>query len=83
RAPRELVARYGTEAPAVLEQAEGDGAALEPVTGNVSTTPAELRFAARHEGALDTADLLDRRTRVGVVARDREAALPAARHALE
>ncbi|SFD61834.1 glycerol-3-phosphate dehydrogenase [Actinopolyspora alba] len=83
RAPRELVTRYGTEAPAVLEQAEGDGAALEPITGNVSTTPAELRFAVRHEGALDTADLLDRRTRVGVVARDREAALPAARHALE
>ncbi|SDJ67522.1 glycerol-3-phosphate dehydrogenase [Actinopolyspora mzabensis] len=83
RAPRELVARYGTEAPAVLEQAEGDGTALEPVTGNVSTTPAELRFAVRHEGALDTDDLLDRRTRVGVVARDREAALPAARRALE
>ncbi|MGJ7907637.1 glycerol-3-phosphate dehydrogenase/oxidase [Actinopolyspora sp. H202] len=82
RAPRELVARYGTEAPAVLEQTEGDRAALEPITGSVSTTPAELRFAVRHEGALDTDDLLDRRTRVGVVARDREAALPAARQAL-
>ncbi|SDP17306.1 glycerol-3-phosphate dehydrogenase [Actinopolyspora xinjiangensis] len=82
RAPRRLVARYGTEAPAVLEQAGGDPAALEPVTGDTSTTPAELRFAVRHEGALDTGDLLDRRTRLGVVARDREAALPAAEEAL-
>ncbi|NYH80284.1 glycerol-3-phosphate dehydrogenase [Actinopolyspora biskrensis] len=38
--------------------------------------------AVRHEGALDVDDLLDRRTRVGVVARDREAALPAGREAL-
>ena len=31
-----------------------------------------------HEGALDAGDLLDRRTRIGLVASDREAALPVA-----
>ncbi|NYH80281.1 glycerol-3-phosphate dehydrogenase [Actinopolyspora biskrensis] len=81
-APRRLVARYGTEAPAVLEQAAGDPAESEPVAEGLSVTPAELRFAVRHEVALDVDDLLDRRTRVGVVARDRAAALPAAREAL-
>lgn len=43
-----------------------------PVTG------AELAWAVLHEGALDADDLLDRRTRIGLVASDREAALPAA-----
>ena len=46
-------------------------------------TAAELRFAVRHEGALDEADLLDRRTRIGLSAAAREAALPAARTALD
>ncbi|MFE0802086.1 glycerol-3-phosphate dehydrogenase C-terminal domain-containing protein, partial [Streptomyces sp. NPDC058834] len=44
-----------------------------PVTG------AELLWALRHEGALDEADLLDRRTRIGLVPEDRAAALEAAR----
>jgi glycerol-3-phosphate dehydrogenase len=44
---------------------------------------AELVWAVRHEGALDESDLLDRRTRIGLVAADREAALPAARRALQ
>ncbi|PRW61980.1 glycerol-3-phosphate dehydrogenase/oxidase [Actinopolyspora mortivallis] len=81
-APRGLVARHGTEAPLVLDQAEGNPADTEPVTEGTDVTLAELLFAVRHEGALDTDDLLDRRTRLGVVARDREAALPAAREAL-
>jgi glycerol-3-phosphate dehydrogenase len=46
------------------------------------TIAAELAWAVRHEGALDEGDLLDRRTRVGLIAADREAALPAARRAL-
>lgn len=36
----------------------------------------------RHEGALDEADLLDRRCRLGLVAGEREAAVGAAREAL-
>ncbi|MGH1563750.1 glycerol-3-phosphate dehydrogenase/oxidase [Mumia sp. DW29H23] len=82
-APRRLVARYGTEAMAVVAAAEGDPRLLEPIAAHIPTTPAELRFAVRHEGALDVDDLLDRRTRIGLVAEDREAALPAARAALD
>ena len=36
-----------------------------------------------HEGAADVDDLLDRRTRVGLVAADRALAEPMARRALE
>jgi glycerol-3-phosphate dehydrogenase len=42
-------------------------------------TGAELVWALRHEGALDEADLLDRRTRIGLVPADRAAALGAVR----
>jgi glycerol-3-phosphate dehydrogenase len=81
-APARLVARYGTEAAAVLAQADGDTALLAPIAAGVPVTGAELRWAVRHEGALDEDDLLDRRTRVGLVPADRERALPAARAAL-
>lgn len=60
-APRRLVARYGTDAPAVL--AAGGSA---PVAEGVDTTEAELRFGVTHEGALDMADLLERRTRLAL-----------------
>ncbi|MCP2164275.1 glycerol-3-phosphate dehydrogenase/oxidase [Goodfellowiella coeruleoviolacea] len=82
-APRRLVRRYGTEAPAVLAQAQGDPRLLEPITEDTATTTAELLFAIRHEGALDEADLLDRRTRIGLVPAARTRALPAARAALD
>jgi glycerol-3-phosphate dehydrogenase len=77
-APRRLVERYGTEAPAVVACAEGDPGLLQPLTPATSVTGAELVFALRHEGALDVDDLLDRRTRIGLVAADRAAALPRA-----
>jgi glycerol-3-phosphate dehydrogenase len=41
-------------------------------------TRAEFEFAVTHEGALDVEDILDRRTRIGVVAGDRERAVDAA-----
>jgi glycerol-3-phosphate dehydrogenase len=75
RAPRRLVDRYGTEAPAVLALGEGDPELRAPVAPGTSVTGAELLFALRHEGALDADDLLDRRTRIGLVAADRAAAL--------
>ncbi|MBG0818057.1 glycerol-3-phosphate dehydrogenase/oxidase [Planomonospora sp. ID82291] len=75
-----LAARYGSEAGAVRALMARDPALAEPLPTGV--TGAELVWAVRHEGALDAADLLDRRTRIGLVARDREAALPAARAAL-
>ena len=46
-------------------------------------TLAELVFAITHEGAYDVDDLLDRRTRVGLIEADRAAAEPLAERALE
>ncbi|MCW2914959.1 MAG: glycerol-3-phosphate dehydrogenase [Actinomycetia bacterium] len=81
-APRRLIERYGTEAPRVYALGREDPALLEPVIAGLPVTGAELAWAVRHEGALDESDLLDRRTRIGLVTTDREAALPAARSAL-
>jgi glycerol-3-phosphate dehydrogenase len=60
-----LVARYGTEAP--LVEALGS----EGIVEGRPETVGELRFAVRHEGARTVADLLDRRTRIGLVPADR------------
>ena len=60
-----------------------DDALLAPVSEVVPVTLAELVFAITHEGAHDVDDLLDRRTRVGLVAGDCVVAEPAARRALE
>jgi glycerol-3-phosphate dehydrogenase len=81
-APARLVARYGTEAPDILALATGDPALLRPIADGIDVTAAELVWAVRHEGARDEGDLLDRRTRVGLVPADRERALPAARAVL-
>ena len=78
--PDRLLERYGSEAEAVLALMAQDPGLAEP--GPTGITGAELVWAVRHEGALDVADLLDRRTRIGLVPEDREAALPAARAAL-
>ncbi|MEU6104436.1 glycerol-3-phosphate dehydrogenase/oxidase [Streptomyces flaveolus] len=75
RAPRRLVRRYGTEAPAVQALADLDPRLGERVLPGHPVTGAELVWALRHEGALDEADLLDRRTRIGLVPADRAAAL--------
>jgi glycerol-3-phosphate dehydrogenase len=75
-APERLVARYGTEAPAV--EALGPGL----VMAGRPETLGELRFAVRHEGARTVADLLDRRTRIGLVPADRVRALPVAEEVL-
>jgi glycerol-3-phosphate dehydrogenase len=78
-----LIQRYGTEAPAVLALAADDPSLLEPVAPGLPVTGAELEWAVRHEGALDESDLLDRRTRIGLVAADRAAALSGARQAMQ
>ncbi|MFE7170655.1 glycerol-3-phosphate dehydrogenase/oxidase [Streptomyces sp. NPDC057616] len=79
-APRHLVRRYGTEAPAVHALGVRDARLGEPVLPGHPVTGAELLWAVRHEGALDEADVLDRRTRIGVVPADREAALETVRN---
>jgi glycerol-3-phosphate dehydrogenase len=81
-APARLVARYGTLAADVLAGAGGDPALLAPIADGIETTAAELRYAVRHEGALDAGDLLDRRTRIGLVPADRVRAVAAAAEAL-
>jgi glycerol-3-phosphate dehydrogenase len=80
--PRRLLRRHGTEAVAVQALAVGDPALAEPVLPGHPVTRAELLWAVRHEGALDESDLLDRRTRIGLVPQDRDAALAAARGVL-
>jgi glycerol-3-phosphate dehydrogenase len=75
-APARLVARYGTEAPVVA------ALGAEPVVEGRAETVGELRFAVRHEGARSVSDLLDRRTRIGLVPADRERALPVAERVL-
>ncbi|MFD8971318.1 glycerol-3-phosphate dehydrogenase/oxidase [Streptomyces sp. NPDC059593] len=80
--PARLVYRYGSEAPAVHALGLEDPALTRPVVPGHPVTGAELVWAVRHEGALDTADLLDRRTRIGLVPEDRAKAEGAARDAL-
>ncbi|WP_435771576.1 glycerol-3-phosphate dehydrogenase/oxidase [Nocardioides sp. SYSU DS0651] len=82
-----LVRRYGADAGLVLDaarRATGLPAAelLEPLAPTIPTVLAELAFGVTHEGAADVADLLDRRTRVGLVAADRAAVVPAAERVL-
>lgn len=86
-APERLVRRFGTEAALVLRTARettglDDADLLAPVSDTVPATLAEMVFAVTHEGAYDVDDLLDRRTRIGLVATDRAAAEPIARRAL-
>jgi glycerol-3-phosphate dehydrogenase len=86
-APARLVRRYGAEAAALLDNARlhglDQGEALTPVAAHVPVTTAELLWGVTHEGALDVDDLLDRRTRVGLVPADRSLAEPVARAVLD
>ncbi|PAZ10267.1 hypothetical protein CLM62_41915 [Streptomyces sp. SA15] len=79
RTPGRLVRRYGTEAPSVHALGTRDPRLGEPVLPGHPVTRAELLWAVRHEGALDADDLLERRTRIGLVPEDRAEALEVAR----
>ena len=76
--PERLVRRYGSEAPLVWSLALADPALAEPIAEGVPTLGVELVFGMLWEGAASTEDLLDRRTRIGLVPDDAAAALPAA-----
>ena len=87
-APPRLVRRYGTEAAMVLADARevtglDDAELLAPIAPHLPTTLAELVFGVTHEGALDVGDLLDRRTRIGLVPDDRALAEPVGERALQ
>ena len=75
-----LVRRYGAEASFVarLDEARGEVRAADAAPAARGVTPAELEWGVRVEGALSVADLLQRRTRLGLVTADAEASLPAA-----
>ena len=79
--PASLVARYGQEAGAVVAASLLDRP-LEAVAEGLDVTRAEFSYAVTHEGALTVDDVLDRRSRIGLVATDRAAAEPVARQAL-
>jgi glycerol-3-phosphate dehydrogenase len=70
-APARLVRRYGAEAGFVASLPDGR-AAVRGVTAQ------ELEWGVRVEGALTVADLLDRRTRLGLVRADADASREAA-----
>ena len=72
-----MVARYGAEAPNVIASATCDRP-TEPVADGIDVIRAEFEYAVTHEGALTADDILDRRTRIGLVAADRERAAAAA-----
>ena len=71
-----FVRRYGAEAPYAQGLPEGPGAAR-------GVTAQELQWAVAVEGALTVADVLDRRTRLGLVEADRDASTGAAASAFE
>ena len=87
QAPERLVRRFGTEAGAVLADATtvtglGEDRLLAAIAPTVPATLAELVFGVTHEGATTVEDLLDRRTRIGLVPEDVVLARPAAEEAL-
>jgi glycerol-3-phosphate dehydrogenase len=74
--PASLVARYGGLAREVVSSATV-AEPLAPVADGVDVTRAEIEYAVTHEAALDAADVLDRRTRIGLVRADADRARPA------
>jgi len=68
--PPRLVRRYGSEAPLVAD--------LMSQAGPDAMLAAEFEWGVLAEGAMESGDLLDRRTRVGLVASDRVRAVPLA-----
>ncbi|MFE3106137.1 glycerol-3-phosphate dehydrogenase/oxidase [Kitasatospora indigofera] len=74
--PAWLTARHGGASREVLDRATV-ARPLEPVAPGIGVTRAEVEYALTHEGALDAADILDRRTRIGLVPADAERARPA------
>lgn len=75
--PSSLVARYGAEAPNVIAQSRCVRP-TDPVAEGIDVIRAEFEYAVTHEGALSADDILDRRTRIGLVSGDRDLAAEAA-----
>jgi glycerol-3-phosphate dehydrogenase len=76
--PASLVARFGAEASNVIASATCERP-IDPVADGIDVTRAEFEYAVTHEGALNVDDILDRRTRIGLVHTDRERVVDVAR----
>ena len=79
--PESLVLRFGAEAANVIAAATCERPA-ESVAGGIDVTRAEFEYAITHEGALTVEDIVDRRTRIGLVASDRDRVTGAAEELL-
>lgn len=78
RAPQRLIDRYGVEAEQLVALIEDDKQLAERVVPDSPVTRAELVFGVRHELAMTPDDLVDRRTRLGLVDGQRAQALDVA-----
>lgn len=72
--PDSLMARYGAEAGNVLAAATCQRPS-DPVAEGIDVIRAEFEYAVSHEGALTVEDIVDRRTRIGLVPEDRDRVL--------
>ncbi|MGV0869002.1 FAD-dependent oxidoreductase [Corynebacterium kalidii] len=80
--PASMVERFGHEAPAVLRTCPVDRP-LEPVAPGIDTVRAEFAWHVTHEAALTVEDLIDRRSRIGLVDADRDTCLATAQEILD
>jgi glycerol-3-phosphate dehydrogenase len=71
--PRPLAERYGADASTVVELGRADPALAEPIVPGLPYVRAEVVHAARHEMARTVDDVLSRRTRARLLARDASA----------
>jgi glycerol-3-phosphate dehydrogenase len=72
--PTELATRYGGDARDVLELQQNEPTLAEPVVPGLAYTNAEVVYAVRAEMARTVDDVLSRRTRARLLARDASAA---------
>ena len=80
--PESLVLRYGAEAAHVIAAATCERP-VDPVADGIDVIRAEFEYAITHEGALTVGDIVDRRTRIGLVAADRQRVVEVAQEMLE
>ena len=71
--PAELASRYGSDAREVLALARADTDLAEPIVPGLAYTKAEVVYATREEMARTVDDVLSRRTRARLLARDASA----------
>jgi glycerol-3-phosphate dehydrogenase len=81
--PERLTRRFGAEAPEIAALADGRPELLGPIAPGVPALGVELIAAVEREGALTAGDVLDIRTRLGLVPEWRRASEPAVERLLD